>query len=236
VFDCYLVKTRAKQVQRSHIQKYGFISDKAHPPLATSATQGGLKKKKAYLEFPTNPRWQRRQDPAPGQHDAARVELPTNPHRQQRHGPAFQVPGQQDASQVLDHMLGDLMGKEQLQVVQVEIEDAGCRLRNIRTKQEKFQVTGMAGDGDGRTFVAPRAAHGHLRSAQDPNFDQSLARIASSRKPLGHCVVAGCSYPNLELDHKCRTCGKFVHNFCAQENELKDDDIHYCCLCCKPRS
>jgi hypothetical protein len=92
--------------------------------------------------------------------------------------------------------------------------------------QEKFQLMGM----DGWTFVAPRAARGHLGSAQDPNSDQNLARITSGPKPLGHCAVAGCSCPNLELDHKCRTCGKFVHNFCGQENELSDDDIHYCCL------
>ena len=106
------------------------------------------------------------------------------------------------------------MSAEQLQEVQVEIEDTRLQAEELQNRTREVQ-----GDGDGRILVARRAAHGHLGSARDPNYVQNLARIASGGKAVGHCAVAGCSHPHLELDHKCRTCKKFVHNFCGQAND-----------------
>jgi hypothetical protein len=64
----------------------------------------------------------------------------------------------------LDEMLGNLMGAEQLQEVQVEIEDTRLQAEELQNRTREVQ-----GDGDGRILVAPRAAHGHLGSARDPN-------------------------------------------------------------------
>jgi hypothetical protein len=116
-------------------------------------------------------------------------------------------------------MLGNLVSKEQMQEVEVEIEDE-------RRKSEEHQnhTREVPGDGDGGIFVAPRAPRGHLGSARDPNFAQNLAVVKSGGRPLGHCAVADCLTPNLELEHKCMKCGIFVHLICVEENEFYDGD------------
>jgi hypothetical protein len=68
--ETWLIATCSKLVQRLHVEKDGTTSDKAQLPLVTRQNQSHKevrKRRKALLDFPTNPGRQQRQNLAPGQ-------------------------------------------------------------------------------------------------------------------------------------------------------------------------
>jgi hypothetical protein len=136
---------------------------------------------------------------------------------------------EEEVDQTLREMIRGL-GADAQASVEREIREAS---RERELNQSRIIET--ANENGDRLIVDEGAARGYGASSRDPNYIQQLERIVNGVFEKGVCGIQGCTFPDLELRHKCHTCGKYVHIPCAMEKDLFEEgnDRAYCRLACK---
>ena len=88
------------------------------------------------------------------------------------------------------------------------------------------------------TTTAVRRTHTTHTTTSNTTHCNTTATTHTTKngKIVGHCCIIGCTCSELELNHRCYRCRAVVHNLCAQDNHLCDDEnevILYCSTKCK---
>jgi hypothetical protein len=131
------------------------------------------------------------------------------------------------ATRVLDRMVDQLGVRKE---VDRDIEEMH---RNQDAAQQGARFANVDEDGNG-VMMTRNATRGFGASSRDANYRDNVRRLIGGGREKGHCAVAKCQHPEMELLHKCNTCKRYVHILCSMANNLQgEDDEHYCSRTCK---
>ena len=127
-------------------------------------------------------------------------------------------------------------------------------IRKFGTQSDKAQLAQETKRNQSRPFrsrkrpIAPNPRY-HVRQVRRQGTTTTMPSASTQRassesqpppvqgqgKVYGYCQITGCSFPELECNHKCHRCRNDVHNLCAQKMSLCDIDNEldmYCSALC----
>jgi hypothetical protein len=215
----WTTSTWCKNISRSAIEKKGTDEDRAKLPPAThrNAPRTQNKRKRTPMEDA------RRQ--VPRRIRDHQVPLAVPPTATRRHA--------QEDSDAFAEAFADAVMTEATQRRDADLqEDVAAEV--YADLEEARAERNRVGDGigkDGSQLFVQKQSAKKLQIVTDRH---------GGTKKIGHCCVAGCSFPQMELNHHCyaTNCRKEVHNLCCGSQQLYDDDNElnmYCSATCKSR-
>jgi hypothetical protein len=118
--------------------------------------------------------------------------------------------------------------------------------RQIRHRERQHETAAIRHHEETRQDIAPNRDEMHRQEIAEASTGLALEdsqprrqeRTDERGRVYGNCYIAGCVFPQFELNHHCTTCGNGVHNLCAQQSMLFDEEnelVMYCSALCKNR-
>jgi hypothetical protein len=116
----------------------------------------------------------------------------------------------------------------------------GIEAMHLNQEATERQARFIRADEDGQhaVMMAQNATQDFGASSRDANYRENMRCVVDGRYEKGYCAIANCQHLEMDLRHKCDTCGRYVHILCLMDNnllisEVGSNDRHYCSRLCK---